>query len=425
MMKRLFPLFLALLLTACAKDDLTTGGVAAVPIRISVMTGNAATGRTPGDPGEAETYTLPKVAYIYLLAYDGANETGNLQLLMPAGADAGTGAILLDDKMWAPSATDPGVYDYQGVLSVELPNTFKSGRVYVAAADRRIYDLALPPTGSAADAYTKLTYTARGEGATALAARLDRNEFMKNLYATPYNLGYKLAPGGASLDYSVAAAVTDANKDTYKYYGTVLEPEGFVPHVRVTLYHVATRLDVKWNVAAGLREDNALTYMEVQDLPESGCYLFRPTENVVNYGVAGYASTCNHTLLDYYDDSETAAVRGKSFYPTTADYEADRARDGLRMGNATAAIGTAWEGRKVLYVPQHYAVTAGGNVYPFHVRLGTNGHKIMAADAAKITGCYYGDPRQFNQTFTPNAIFTSWLAVDMTVSRVVDNHEEP
>ena len=49
----------------------------------------------------------------------------------------------------------------------------------------------------------------------------------------------------------------------------------------------------------------------------------------------------------------------------------------------------------------------------------------MAADAAKITGCYYGDPRQFNQTFTPNAIFTSWLAVDMTVSRVVDNHEEP
>ena len=96
MMKRLFPLFLALLLTACAKDDLTTGGVAAVPIRISVMTGNAATGRTPGDPGEAETYTLPKVAYIYLLAYDGANETGNLQLLMPAGADVGYGWVYIN-----------------------------------------------------------------------------------------------------------------------------------------------------------------------------------------------------------------------------------------------------------------------------------------------------------------------------------------
>jgi hypothetical protein len=197
----------------------------------------------------------------------------------------------------------------------------KSAKVYVAVADRTIPGIQLPQYP---DEIVSLKYDLSEVGAAS-------SVFMKNLYATPYNC----QRNGA-------------------YYGTVVDLNTNTPSVNVMLYHVAARLDIKWNVADERRQSFALGTFTVNKLPKS-CYLFKPTNN------------------EPADDNAYSESIVSSFSPTTA-----------------------WSGRKVVYVPQ---LNDGSRNFPVTLNY-TN-----AANGDK--------PGTKNQDFQfQSEVFTTWFNVE-------------
>lgn len=280
-MPKLFYILLSLLLfIACDNSSGEGWGESArvLPIHIRIKTTEVPQGRALGDPGETEDFPLPKVAYIYVLCNSSANGTGASLLQMINGA-ANKGKVDLDPNKWEQDDKDPSVYHYGGALNIDLWHLAQSAKVYVAVADRGIPGLQLPQDPNE---IVSMTYD------PSQLSNAERHEFMKNLYATPYNLQSEGA-----------------------YYGTVNDLNTNTPSVNVMLYHVAARLDLKWNVEEERRKNFALGTLSVSDLPKS-CYLFRPTENTDPGEGNGYSET----VVSQFDAT------------------------------------TAWSGRRVVYVPQ-------------------------------------------------------------------------
>lgn len=273
------------LFTACDGGHDEEGGSARVlPIHIRIKTTEGPQQRVPGDPGEVEKFPLPNVAYIYVLANSAVDGTGAWLLQMIDGA-ANNGKVTLDGE-WIQDVNDPSIYHYGDALNISLWHMAQSAKVYVAVADREIPDIALPPSP---EDIVSLTYDP--SQAVDVNGVNDVNEFMKNLYATPYN--------------------KPVSADDATYYGTVKDLHTNTPSVNVMLYHVAARLDLKWNVGEERRETFALGALSVSNLPNK-CFLFRPTEN-----------------QPPEDDDTYSEVVVSSFSPTTA-----------------------WSGRRAVYVPQ-------------------------------------------------------------------------
>lgn len=258
-----------------------------LPINIRIKTTEVPQQRALGDPGVKEEFPLPRMAYIYVLANSETDGTGASLLQMVSGANS-QGGIALEPTWWAKDGSDPSIYHYTGPLNIKLWHLTQSAKVYVAVSDREIPGIQLP---SNPDEIVSLKYDLSQIGEAS-------SEFMKNLYATPYNL----------------------NKSDGAYYGTVIDLNTNTPSVNVMLYHVAARLDIKWNVEDERRQSFALGALSVNNLPKQ-CYLFQPTLN----NVPADANAYSESIVS-------------SFSPTTA-----------------------WSGRKVVYVPQ---VNDGASGFP-------------------------------------------------------------
>lgn len=379
-MKYSYLLILILALTACAHDEWNDVPTRIVPIRLSVMTNEGKSQRTPGDPGLKDEFALPSHAYIYVLTNNMPNENpaGNTTLVY-AGGSSGRGHITLDPKKWVPDAVYPEIYRYSDDININMPLDAKSGRVLAAVASQEIHGLSDLPATPTVDDVSRMTYSVPDATADV------QDDFMKNLYSTPYNLVYEYDATTKQLVGSPLDPTLENRVDRL-YYGTIHDAGEMVSYVDVILYHVAARLDVKWEVAEDLRDNNAVTYFEVQNLPQSPCYLFRPTENVddrVNPERTSYTTVQNRTLVN----------------TSKAD------------GNLDPS--TYWQGRRVIYVPQHYRRKADGqNYYPFDVRLGRNGDKIDTPAAGKT--------QTFEQPFTAlDPVFTSWNAVNVRINTAI------
>ena len=284
------------LFTACDGGHDEEGGSARVlPIHIRIKTTEGPQQRVPGDPGEVEKFPLPNVAYIYVLANSAVDGTGAWLLQMIDGAAANKGKVTLDGE-WIQDK-DPSIYHYGGELNISLWHMAQSAKVYVAVAhlenpdlenpDSEIPGIALP---ASPEDIVSLTYDPS-------QVKGNVNEFMKNLYSTPYN--------------------KPVSADDATYYGTVKDLHTNTPSVNVMLYHVAARLDLKWNVGEERRNSFALGALSVSNLPKK-CYLFRPTEN-----------------QPPEDDDAYSEPVVSSFSPTTA-----------------------WSGRRAVYVPQVSVIDA-------------------------------------------------------------------
>ena len=275
------------LFTACDGGHDEEGGSARVlPIHIRIKTTEGPQQRVPGDPGEVEKFPLPNVAYIYVLANSAVDGTGAWLLQMIDGA-ANKGKVTLYPERWTQDDPEaPSIYHYGDALNISLWHMAQSAKVYVAVAhlenpDIEIPNIALP---ASPEDIVSLTYDPS-------QVKGNVNEFMKNLYSTPYN--------------------KPVSADDATYYGTVKDLHTNTPSVNVMLYHVAARLDLKWNVGEERRQNFALGALSVSNLPKE-CYLFRPTEN-----------------QPPEDDDAYSEPVVSSFSPTTA-----------------------WSGRRAVYVPQ-------------------------------------------------------------------------
>jgi hypothetical protein len=332
MMSYLIYIFLSLFLfTACDGGHDEEGGSARVlPIHIRIKTTEGPQQRVPGDPGEVEKFPLPNVAYIYVLANSAVDGTGAWLLQMINGAE-NKGKVTLDGE-WKQDVNDPSIYHYGDALNISLWLMAQSAKVYVAVAhlenpDREIPGIALP---ASPEDIVSLTYDPS-------KVKGNVNEFMKNLYSTPYN---KNKPVSA---------------DDATYYGTVKDLHTNTPSVNVMLYHVAARLDLKWNVEEERRKTFALGTLSVSDLPKS-CYLFKPTENTDPGTGNGYSDI----VVSKFDAT------------------------------------TAWSGRKVVYVPQ---VNDGARNFPVNLSY-TNAAASNAPGLKEQAFQYESD------------VFTTWFNVE-------------
>ena len=221
--------------------------VLAIPANDASLTAGAAGAkatRAEGDPGTYEKFQLPSHLYIYLIntSISGAPS----KVLTPEGMDIKTG-YTLDPKKWTKTTTQDNnkdsIYTYTDQIRIIIPEDRSKGVVYAAMSS-------VPITVN----YTG-TDLANATFALGDAAKGKESEALKNLYSSPYN-----------------------NPVNGTYYGTVSDYKSNSPYINMVLYHVASKLDLQWNVDAKVQSTVKLSKIELRGL-SSGGYLFKPLKN--------------------------------------------------------------------------------------------------------------------------------------------------
>lgn len=236
----------ALALAACSTDgDAPRGAFTDMPVTLSIPA--AGLTRSPGDPGGHEAFALPEWAYLYVCTT----------------ADDGVWSVAAAHTRLAPdgwrktAAAGDSVYTYTGPLNVRVPSGRTGGRVYAAVSAAPLWDV--PPRPADVRGVEDISF----DVTAALGGSL------RDVYSSPYNM---TRPDGL-------------------YYGTIDDAASQAPHAALMLYHVAAKVDLMWNVAADVRRDVRLTFIEARGLKEKGCLLFRPMENRADSPGQGYSLT--------------------------------------------------------------------------------------------------------------------------------------
>ena len=232
---------LTMVLSACQSDDTESAelGDRLMPVYLSIPSNGGYVTRSAGDPGTiGDDFTKPTKLYLYVV-----KET-----------IAGTSSIhqQISDLNGNWNKTVMGgetIYQYNGHIEVELTdfnaNNRKAIRVYAAVSPIALENLS-SVTGE--DDIRNLTVDLPDDN--------HQYEYIKNIYSTP-------------ADYE-----TDG-----QYYCTVKDPEK--PSLSLTLYHVAAKVDVIWNVCTDIQAAVRLRQITLNGLRREGCYLFRPMQNTV------------------------------------------------------------------------------------------------------------------------------------------------
>lgn len=246
-------------LAACSSTDpsVEDGHVVRMPIVLAIPANNAelttgSTGakatRAEGDPGTYEQFQLPKYLYIYLI--NTSINGDKTDVLKPEGMSWEAG-YSLDSKKWTKTTTQDNnkesIYTYTDQIRIIIPEDRKTGVVYAAMSTVPI----------------SVTYTGNDVANATFSlgsnvAKGQESEALKNLYSSPYNL----------------------IKDN-QYYGTVSDYNSNSPYINMVLYHVASKLDVQWNVDASVQSKIILKKITLTGL-SSGGKLFKPLENTAS-----------------------------------------------------------------------------------------------------------------------------------------------
>ena len=441
----------AAVVTSCSDDDsLASRGLETVemPISISIPAegfvnptdvGIGEEGATPaladtralGDPGTYEKFALPRYLYIYLVSTTTTNTTQVIfkkEEVKPEDWKLST----LGDNTNNHFSSKDGLYVYQGHLSINLPLNRKEGRVYVAASN---IDLDDSSTNNKIKLVTSAEWTDEETFLNAITfsndGELRKNDNMKNLYSSPYNLTKKVN-----------------SKDVY--YGTIEDYASNVPHIDMVLYHVATKVDLQWTIDEpfqGTKEWVPVTkdkngssdtmrsttdtssddynkvffsYIEARLLPKEKLPIFKPM------GLTESESSGSYDLAFLGKEVETGntdSQQRKEYYQVLPDAE----KSGI------------YYGRKVIYViPQRYS---SGDYY-INLKMLVNNYttssmsvdasgkvtysSLLTAEAHATTGHHAyikiasSDIDASNKDSSGNPIFTPWIRASLHVKSVKD-----
>ena len=373
----------AAFVTSCSDDDsLASRGLETVemPISISIPAegfvnptdvgiGNEepastlAVTRALGDPGEAETFALPKFLYIYLVSTSSSNSTQVIfkkQEVKPEDWKLFTSEGNTNEHF---SAKD-GLYVYQGHLSINLPLNRKEGRVYVVASnlelDNSTYNLVTDVSSwkSHTDVEDSVTFTNQS----------DLRSNMQNLYSSPYNL-----------------------KNDGNYYGTIKDYASNVPHIDMVLYHVATKVDLQWTIDEQFqgtkpweqkeKESNSsddtmrsttetnsedynkvfFSFIEARLLPKEKLPIFKPmnvTSSSGTFDAAFLGEEKDTKNLQKYKDEKGNEKTRKEYYQVLPETE----KSGM------------YYGRKVIYVMPKFVESDSGDYYDITLKILVNNY---------------------------------------------------
>ena len=247
--KAIYLLVLPLLMTACQGDDTgedrlrTPAGQ--LPIVLRIPASDDYTTRNAGDPGDySNAIDLPTTLYLYVVT---EKEGGGTHLT--------DNTVSLTPGRWQRMTADGETfYEYTGTTKVELPSEIapdnrKAIHVYAAATPVAFADIDAVETTTTEETLRNLTFSLQADEAGSY-------DYIRDIYAT-------------MADHTTGGA----------YYGTVLDPKAGTPSVSLTLYHVAAKVDVIWNVATAMQPTVRLRQIALNGLRREGCCLFRPMKN--------------------------------------------------------------------------------------------------------------------------------------------------
>ena len=293
--------------------------------------------RLPGDPGTTEQFLLPNYIYIFITRYD---ESAKEWLIQQKIKDT------LTYEDWEkthyvgllPTMGD-SIYRYTKELNLlSDPGIKFHGHVYIIASPAELtFNKDIATISTEAELLNEKFSTVG-----------DMQAALPHIYSTPYNL-----------------EVDD------QYYGFFSFKNQKVPHLNLLLYHVAAKVDIKWNVPEDKRIDREipdngirLTYMKAVNLFNDPAYCFRPMENTVTS-----MPTDGHSIL-------------------------------INNNNE----GLWWEGRDYFYtIP--FTVSGKPDYFPLQMKLCTNGTDPEHAYKATL-----------NLHIDHTSPFVPWLRADFNIN---------
>ena len=312
-----------------------------LPIELLLQPDVEVATRTPGDPGTWEKFKFPRYVYIYLVAFGDAFPAGKVCELDTDEDGVGEGNLWPEvlttgwskatNSYEVPQTLNDSIYRHTSLdAHFMLPSGTTSAKVYIAASYEELKkNGAVLPTLTAANTEADvlaITFDADGT---------DFQSNLQNLYSTPYNY----MPNGS-------------------YYGTVNLKTRVV---RMMLYHVAAKVDVKWNIVEDKQDDYYISYVQARQLKQKNCLLFKPTENTW----------------------------------TSADDAANYALDLV-----DSDIGQQWLGRRYFYAIPY------GPTYNIHLHFLKNGDD-------KTTYATTGYNLKLTKAMSAFPVFTPWIRADL------------
>lgn len=206
------------------------------------------TKRVYGDPGKTELFALPRFAYIFIIKK--AGDAWNVcqvyeETILP---------VEWEKERYSGGLSTPGdsIYRYTKTIHMLLEKEGEQGRVYAVASNKRL-------TFNTADILA-LSTESDVLNLKFLTSPDSIQENLQNIYVTPYNYIHPTKGG---------------------YYGSFDNITSRVAKLDLLLYHVAAKVDIKWNVPDTLtnRSQLQLRYMEVRRLYNDYAYCFKPMKN--------------------------------------------------------------------------------------------------------------------------------------------------
>lgn len=441
----------AAFVTSCSDDDsLASRGLETVemPISISIPAegfvnptdvgigdddpaSTLAVTRALGDPGEAETFDLPKYLYIYLVSTSSSNSTQVIfkkQEVKPEDWKLSTSEGNTNEHFSAKY----GLYVYQGHLSINLPLNRKEGRVYVVASNLDLDDSATEKNYNLVTDVSSLKSHTDVEDKVTFTNQADLRNNMQNLYSSPYNLE------------------NDGN-----YYGIIKDYASNVPHIDMVLYHVATKIDLQWTIDEqfqGTKEwvqvekesngsgdtmrsttDNTsedynkvfFSFIEARLLPKEQLPIFKPmnvTSSSGTFDAAFLGEEKDTGNSQSYTDANGKTKTRKEYYQVLPETE----KSGM------------YYGRKVIYVMPKLVTSSSGGYYDITLKILVNNYTTSKKDEdgkyyslltkedhattghhaqIKILKTYLDDA---SKSTDGNPIFTPWIRATIHVNTVKD-----
>lgn len=247
-----------LLLASCSSSDSPSDDehIVRMPVNLYIpatdasLVGAGAAGakstRAEGDPGTYEKFKLPTYSYIYVITED---DNGNDHVTLSTTQLKGTWKK--ERYQGALATANDSVYRYEGYINVYLPDQRKpTGAVYAALSSVELPGL---PKGNES---TLNTYKESDVKAFQFTMSDAIQAEIQNIYSTPYN-------------YNINST----------YYGTLYNMNTVNPSINIVLYHIASKLDVQWNVATDKQSSVRLTNLTLITPQPTQCYIFKPLEN--------------------------------------------------------------------------------------------------------------------------------------------------
>lgn len=349
MKQYLYILLFALLLIGC-RDTYEPQQHMSLPVYLSLPTNEmvnmqqAPIRKVIGDPGTTETFFFPNYVYFILLKKVD-NEWVIWRTLERTLTDDDWKATHYSGRL---NTTGDSIYQYKEEIVMPMSKPKFDGRIYaIASAEPLTFSQSI-------SSITNLSQTLNLKFSTA-SSTIQHN--LQHVYSTPYN-------------YNVGGS----------YYGSFSGIRSTVPHVQLMLYHVASKVDIKWNVTADKRinkEDPSaavrLTNMQARYLFNGNAYCFMPMRNTVpTLPTAGYS----------INDIITPADEG-----------------------------LWWEGRTYFYtIP--YTVESETRYFPLQMLMRTNG---TSGSGYQLT---------LKQPIDTTSVFVPWIRGNFVFNKPLDDKTE-